>query len=131
MNKITLSGNLVADPLQYGDDKKRTEFKIAVDRKRKVNDQKVTDFFRIKAWGVIGENCFKYLAKGRKVLVVGELQGSMYTDREGQPRLALDVIAEDVEFLTPKSDQDPVPVKPKKQITEADFTDLTTEDIPF
>lgn len=131
MNKITLTGNLVADPAQYGDEKKRTEFRIAVDRKRKVNDQKVTDFFRVKAWGALGDICFQYLAKGRKVLVVGELQGDIYTDREGQPRLALDVVAEEVEFLTPKAAQDPVPEKPRKQVTEADFTDLSSEDIPF
>ena len=137
MNKITLIGNLVADPEQVEtkSGKTTTSFRIAVNRKfSSPSGEKVTDFFTIKAWGKSGDNCFDYLKKGRKVAVVGELQARLYEARDGTARMALDVALDDVEFLGGRS-EDAAPDQPKpkakKNYTEADFTDIQSDDIPF
>lgn len=106
MNKITLIGNLTKDPESRATSNGQTvcSFTIAVNRRFSSNGEKVTDFFRINAWRQLGDNCMKYLAKGRKVAVVGELQARLYDAKDGQQRLALDVQAEEVEFLSPKEE---------------------------
>ena len=132
MNKITITGNLTSDPVQRDyDGKKLTEFRVAVDRKFKVNGQKVTDFFRVKCWRQNAEYTYNYGSKGRKVLVIGELQAGTYTDQEGMTRMSLDIVADEVEFLTPKSEQTEEPKPAKKNYTEKDFTDIQSDDIPF
>ena len=77
MNKVFMIGNLSKDvdlrTTQSG--KAVASFTIAVNRRFKGQDgEKQTDFFSIVAWGQLGEMCGRYLAKGRKVAVVGELQ---------------------------------------------------------
>lgn len=135
MNKLTITGNLTSDPVQRDyDGKKLTEFRVAVDRKFKVNGQKVTDFFRVKCWRQNAEYTYNYGSKGRKVLVIGELQAGTYTDSEGMTRMSLDIVADEVEFLGGKSSDDQTqeqkPAKPKNY-TEKDFVDIQSEDIPF
>lgn len=136
MNKITLIGNLVADPEQVEtkSGKTTTSFRIAVNRRFSgPSGEKVTDFFTIKAWGKNGDNCFDYLKKGRKVAVVGELQARQYEGRDGTTRMALDVAVDDVEFLG-KAEQDPAEEpkqRPKRKEPEVDFTDVQSDDIPF
>lgn len=101
-------GNLVADPelrtTQTGDSV--CSFRIAVNRRRRNADanQPEADFFRISAWRQLGENCSRYLAKGRKVSVVGTVSASAYTGNDGQAHASLEVQADDVEFLTPKGE---------------------------
>ncbi len=110
MNKVFLIGNLTRDPelrsLPSGDSV--CTFTIAVNRRRRVNaeaGQPEADFFRINAWRQLGENCSRYLAKGRKVAVVGTVSASAYIANDGQARASLDVQADDVEFLTPRGEQ--------------------------
>lgn len=135
MNKLTITGNLTSDPVQRDfDGKKLTEFRVAVDRKFKVNGQKVTDFFRVKCWRQNAEYTYNFGSKGRKVLVIGELQAGTYTDQEGMTRMSLDIVADEVEFLGGRSEdaaQDQPKPKAKKNYTEKDFADIQTEDIPF
>ncbi|MBP5466948.1 MAG: single-stranded DNA-binding protein, partial [Clostridia bacterium] len=64
-----------------------------------------TDFFNIAVWRGRAENCGKYLKKGNKVAVVGSLQNRSYEDKDGIKRNITDVVASEVEFLTPKSAQ--------------------------
>ena len=110
MNKVFLIGNLTHDPelrtLPSGDSV--CNFSIAVNRRRRSNaeaGQPEADFFRVSAWRQLGENCAKYLAKGRKVNVIGSVSCRTYVGSDGQTRASLEVQAEDVEFLTPKSEQ--------------------------
>lgn len=109
MNKVFLIGNLTRDPelrtTQSG--VSVCSFTIAVNRRRASNaeaGQPEADFFRISAWRQLGEICSKYLAKGRKVCVVGTVSASAYTGNDGQARASLEVQADDVEFLTPRSE---------------------------
>lgn len=122
MNKLTLIGNLTNDPeirsTQTG--KNVCTFTIAVNRKKVSEPQ--TDFFRINAWNGLADTCARFLNKGKKVAVIGELQARTYEDKQGKTRLSLDVSADEVEFLSPKEE------KPKKEKENSDGYDRTAED---
>lgn len=102
MQKLTIIGNLVRDPEtnNTSSDKSVCNFTVAVNRRKKIEGQPEADFFRIAAWGKLGENCQKYLSKGRKVAVVGQVSCRAFTDKEGNARASLEVFAEDIEFLS-------------------------------
>ena len=133
MQKLIFTGNLVRDP-ESGATATGTSyctFTVAVDRKFKSNAEKVTDFFRVKAWRQLADLCAKHLVKGRKVGIVGELQASMYEAKDGTTKLSLDVNADEVEFLSPKNES-PLSENPQKPVQYQDgFTDISSDDIPF
>ncbi len=132
MNKITIIGNLTKDPETHTTQSGLSvcSFTVAVNRK-KVSDPQ-TDFFRVNAWRQLGDVCAKYLAKGRKVAVVGELQARMYENNNGK-QLSLDINADEVEFLSPK-DTDTATVsngRVKSDDSMQGFTDISSDDLPF
>lgn len=139
MNKITLIGNLTHDPETRSTPNGVTvcSFNIAVNRRFAGADgQRQTDFFRINAWRQLGETCSRYLAKGRKVAVVGELQARTYEAKDGTTRMSLDVSADEVEFLTPKGSSEDGGAGSSKGTAAsaqdlAGFTDIQSDDIPF
>ena len=69
----------------------------------------LADFFRISAWRQLGENCSRYLAKGKKVCVVGPVSLRTFRGRDGTEKSILEVTANDVEFLSPRTDDAAVP----------------------
>lgn len=132
MNKIILIGNLTHDPEMRSTPNGIVvcSFTIAVDRRRAdKNGDRPTDYFRITAWRQLGENCGRYLAKGRKVAVVGELQADTYEAKDGSTRLSLNVQVDEVEFLTPRSQQNSAPAEDAGDMSG--FTDVSNDDIPF
>ena len=106
MNKVFLIGNLTADPVKSNSGETVIcRFSIAVNRRFSSADgEKSVDFFRITTFRKTAENCGAYLSKGRKVAVTGSLQISEYTDKDGVRRQGVDVVADEVEFLTPKGE---------------------------
>ena len=139
MNKITLIGNLTHDPEVRSTPNGVTvcTFTIAVNRRfAQQGGEKATDYFRINAWRQLGENCARYLAQGRKVAVVGELQARTYEGKDGATRMSLDVSADEVEFLTPRSQDEGSGYSAPRQNNAAPqdlagFTDIQSDDIPF
>ncbi len=135
MNKITLIGNLTHDPEVRSTPSGITvcTFTIAVNRRFANQDgDKQTDFFRINAWRGLGDTCARYLAKGKKVAVLGELQARTYEAKDGTTRMSLDVSADEVEFLTPKDSTDDTYTQPTTPNTDANgFTDINADDLPF
>ena len=107
MNKLTIIGNLTRDPeLRTTQDGRQVcNFTVAVNRRNRREGQPEADFFRVSAWGQLGQNCGKFLAKGKKVCAVGEVSVSTYTGNDGVTRAQMDVFAQDVEFLSPKDAQ--------------------------
>jgi single-strand DNA-binding protein len=108
LNKIMLIGNLGKDPelnvTQEGTPV--TKFTLAVNRNTKTSTgerKEETEWFNIVAWRQLAETCERYLHKGSKVYIEGRLQTRKYTDRNGVERTAIDVIASDMEMLTPKA----------------------------
>ena len=69
-------------------------------RRDKAGEQQdITTWFRVSAWGKQAENVSRYLTKGRKVYLEGRLHVEEWTDREGKPRQSLEVNASDVQFI--------------------------------
>ncbi len=130
MNKLTLIGNLTAEPEVRSTPNGITAcaFTIAVERRHAdKSGERPTDFFRITAWRQLGDSCGRYLAKGKKVAVIGELQARLYEARDGSTRLSLDVQADEVEFLSPRQNTQ---ANSAPQDMEG-FTDIPNDDIPF
>lgn len=141
MNKLTIIGNLTKDPetrtIQSGSTV--CSFTLAVNRRKSQNgNQPEADFFRCNAWNQLGEICQKYLTKGSKAAVVGCVSVSTYQTNDGTTRASLDVMAEDVEFLTAKTDRviaainNTPPHKVPVPAQQQGYTDVTDdEDLPF
>lgn len=111
MNKVILVGNLTRDPelRETPNGAKVCTFGLAVSRDYTDSQgNKETDFFNITVWREKGENCYKYLKKGKKVAVVGSLQNRKYEDSEGAMRYVTEIIASEVEFLSPKDQEESV-----------------------
>jgi single-strand DNA-binding protein len=110
MNKIMLIGNLGKDPeMNYTPSGiALTKFPLAVNRFTKTSTgekEKETDWFNIIVWRQLAETCNTYLHKGSKVYIEGRLSQRKYTDKNGIERWMTEVIASDMEMLTPKSEQ--------------------------
>ena len=106
MNKVFLIGNLTKDPelTETPSGVAVCKFSIAVSRDyTNAEGNRESDFFNIVVWRGRAENCGKYLKKGNKVAIVGSLQNRSYEDKDGVKRNVTEVIASEVEFLTPKT----------------------------
>ena len=103
-------------------------FTVAVDRKQKNKDgDKITDFMNVNVWRGLADICSKYLSKGKKWYVRGELQVRTYVAKDGTTKVSLDVQADEVEFLSPKSES-----SEEQPSTDANgFTDVSPDSIPF
>jgi len=102
-NRITLVGNLTRDPeIRYvdGGGKAVTKFSLAINRKTKANDE--TMYIDIVAWDRLGEICNQYLKKGMSTLVEGRLSIRDYTNKDGEKRKAVEVVASDMQMLDSK-----------------------------
>ena len=145
MNRLTIIGNLTRDPEQRTTPSGSTvcSFTVAVNRRGRrdaQNNQPEADFFRVSAWNQLGENCARYLAKGRKVAVVGPVSVHTYQGQDGQTRASLEVMANDVEFLSSRNEADsesgyaapaaPTPATPV-ETESAGFTAVETDELPF
>lgn len=133
MNKIFLIGNLTRDPelseTQSGIAVCR--FAIAVNRRRTGDGEPQTDFFNVTAWRGLADSVARYCKKGNKVAVTGSVQIRTYEGNDGVKRTSVDVVAEDVEFLTPRPQdgaEEPKSEAKKKPALEP-FED--DGDIPF
>ena len=108
MNKVFLIGNLTRDPEVSETSNGVAVAKLAIAVSRDYSDSngnRETDFFNITVWRGRAETCGKYLKKGNKVAIVGSLQNRSYEDKDGVKRTVTDVIASEVEFLTPKQSE--------------------------
>ena len=141
MNKVTIIGNLTRDPelRSTRDGISVCSFTVAVNRRVRNAEagQPEADFFRVTAWRQLGENCAKYLAKGRKVSVTGSVSASAYTAQDGTARASLEVTADDVEFLTPRGEVGDAPAPaPRMQAAPAapqsnGFEQVDDDELPF
>lgn len=113
MNKIVQMGRLVADPeIRYTSGENATciaNFRIAVDKrfkKRDDSDAPTADFFRVTAFGKLGEFVEKYLHKGTKIVYEGRIENANYTDKDGNKVFRDQIIAESIEFAESKKAQE-------------------------
>ena len=97
-NKVILIGNITKDLelKQTPTGVSVCSFDIAVNRKL---NRDVTDFISIVTWRQQAEFVSKYFKKGQAILVCGELQTRSYTDKQGNKRTAVEVVADEVSFV--------------------------------
>ena len=135
MNKVILIGNLTKDPelTTTTSGVNVVRFSIAVPRKYTNSEgERETDFFNIVAWRGLADICHRYLRKGSKAAVIGNLQNRSYDAQDGSKRFVTEVIADDVEFVgsRPQSqDGEQGDAKVEKQDTKLQPVD--DDQLPF
>src|SRR4051812_32231359 len=109
INRVVVTGNLTRDPelrsLQSGTSV--CSLRIAVNTRRKGASgdwEDKANYFDVTVWGAQGENCARYLAKGRPVAVDGRLEWREWQDKEGNKRQSVDIVADTVQFLGGRDD---------------------------
>ena len=129
MNKLLIIGNLTRDPeVQEVNGTTCCNFTVAVNRRVKPGAHPQADFIRVTAWRQLGDVCADYLGKGRKVMVEGPVRCYAYTSQQGDPKGRLELTATDVEFLTPRGQQDQEAAAADGY---ADGEDIDDEELPF
>jgi single-strand DNA-binding protein len=110
INRVVITGNLTADPelrsLPSG--MSVCSLRIACNTRRKNSAsgewEDKPNYFNITVWGAQGENCSKFLAKGRPVAIDGRLEWREWESQDGTKRQAVDIIADSVQFLGSRDD---------------------------
>jgi len=150
INRVIITGNLTSDPelrsLPSGTSV--CKLRVACNTRRKDNSTgewvDKPNFFDVTVWGAQGENCARYLSKGRPVAVDGRLEWREWQDKEGNNRQGIDIIADAVQFLSsPRDDANGGGFTPRSDIP-VDTDDFATaptggggssapadDDIPF
>lgn len=124
INNITLMGRLTAAPelKTTTNGTSVTAFCIAVDRRFQTrNGEKLTDFINCVAWRNTAEFICKYFNKGDFIAIVGEIQTRKYQDKDGNNRIAVEVVTDNASFCGGKNNSD---------ATNNDFTEIEDE-LPF
>ena len=109
INRVVLTGNLTRDPELRNTPSGTSvcSLRLAVNTSRKDASGQWVDkpnYFDITVWGRQGENVAQYLAKGRPVAVDGRLEWREFTDKEGNNRQAVEIVADSVQFLGGRDD---------------------------
>lgn len=144
MNRAILIGNLTNDPELKTTTSGTTvcNFRIAVNRNYKKEDgSRDTDFLNIVCWRQTAELCAKYLSKGRKVGIVGEIQTRSYDAQDGTKRYVTEIVAQEVEFLTPSGQRSEGYTAPSAQPSaqrapsappaSGEETEIDDDELPF
>ena len=141
MNQLTIIGNVTRTPETAAtpSGKRVCNFNVAVNRRS--GGQDTVDYFRVTAWEPLGDNCARYLDKGRKVAVRGPVTARAYIANDGTPRASLEMTAQEVEFLTPSASALPDPAESAYQQQERQaiqqearqqgFTQVSSDELPF
>jgi single-strand DNA-binding protein len=136
INRVVLTGNLTRDPVlrETSSGTAVCGLRIASNTRRKTSGGDWVDkpnYFSVTVWGALGENCHRFLAKGRAVAIDGRLDWHEWEAQDGTHRESVDIVADSVQFLGSASgangnrDGDTVPHEP----VAAGAVD--EDDIPF
>jgi single-strand DNA-binding protein len=110
INRVIITGNLTRDPelrSLSSSGNSVCSLRVACNGRRRNSAGEWEDqpnYFDVTVWGAQGENCARYLSKGRPIAVDGRLQWREWTDKEGQKRQSVDIIADSVQFLGGRED---------------------------
>jgi single-strand DNA-binding protein len=111
INRVIITGRLTKDPelaSVAGNETSVCRLRIATNGRRRNPDtgqwEDQPNFFDVTVWGQQGENCQRFLTKGRQIAIDGRLRFREWTTNEGQKRNAVDIIGESVQFLGGRDD---------------------------
>lgn len=130
MNKVILIGNLTKDPelTQTQSGSSICKFTLAVRRNLKnAEGEYDSDFLNIVAFKTTADICHKYLQKGNRCGIVGRIQVNSYNAQDGTKRYFTNIVVDEVEFLTAKSDT------AEKKIEKAELKEIDDlgDNLPF
>ena len=139
MNKIIMMGRLTRDPeIRYGgvnNDKAVARYTIAVDRRFKQEGQPQADFFNVVSFGKAAEFVEKYLRKGAKIVIEGELQNNDYTNKNGEKVYSIQIVTSQIEFAESKASQNHPQEPPVGNVPDEggfmDIPDDIEDELPF
>jgi len=144
VNKVILIGNLARDPelTHTSNGTPCCRFTLAVSRRyTDKNGERKGDYIQIVAWRELGSLCAEWLVKGRKAAVTGSLQTRSYDAQDGSKRYVTEVVADEVEFLTPRQGSQGAPppepppgrAGPPPQQTRMDYypDGMDEDELPF
>jgi len=104
INRVVLTGNLTADPdlRSLSSGMSLCKLRVACNTRRKNNAtgdwEDKPNYFDVTVWGAQGENCARFLSKGRPVAIDGRLEWREW-ETDGQKRQGVEIIADSVQFL--------------------------------
>jgi single-strand DNA-binding protein len=139
-NKVILIGNMVADPelKQTQSGISACSFSLAVNRRFSKEGEQACDFITIQTWRQTAEFVTRHFKKGKPILVCGQLQTRSWTDKDGNKRIATEVVADEVGFVGDKdfsevSNNAPVqPYVPSAYTSQPQFEEVPNDgDLPF
>lgn len=132
LNHITIHGRLTADP-----ELKQTQsgvsvcnFIAAVDRSYKNGEEKQTDFFTVVCWRGLADMVSKHFAKGKEILVSGEMQSRKWQGNDGNNRVSWEIQANTIDFCGNKGNTNPITTNATQGNLDA-VVDDTESDPPF
>jgi single-strand DNA-binding protein len=110
INRVILTGNLTRDPELRSTPSGMAvcSLRVACNTRRKNNAtgdwEDKPNYFDVTVWGAQGENCARFLAKGRPVAIDGRLEWREWQDQSGNNRQSVEIIADAVQFLGGRDD---------------------------
>ncbi len=135
INKVMISGNLTRDPELRSTTSGMPVLgmSVAVNDRRKNQStgewEDYPNYIDCTLFGARAEGVAKFLTKGSKVAIEGKLRWSQW-ERDGQKRSKIEVIVDEIEFLTSR-DFSATPALPKTSIPDVPDMPIYDEDIPF
>ena len=133
MNKVILIGNLTKDPelTTTTSGISVCRFSLAVSRRFTNSEgERETDFINVVVWRNLADNCHKFLRKGSKAAVVGNLQTRSYDAQDGSKRYVTEVVADEVEFISTNRNTDSSEGK-KKADEVSELEPIDDDSLPF
>ena len=107
MNRVEIIGNITRDIelKETSNGVKYIKFGIAVRKNYKnANNEYESDFFNVSAWRNTAEFISNYFSKGNRIAIAGKLQTSKYTDKDGNERTSVEILAEEVNIIDKKNE---------------------------
>lgn len=125
INNVTLMGRITRDPeiRKTNNDLSVAGFSVALDRPSS-GGEKQTDFINCTAWRGTADFIGKYFHKGDMIALTGSIQSRNYTDKDGNKRTAVEVVANNVSFCGGKSTA-------SENVPVADAVEVSDEELPF
>lgn len=140
LNVSILQGRLCADPeLKHTQNNVAVvSFTVAVERSYvKSGEERQADFIDVVCWRNTAEFVCKYFRKGQMIALQGSIQTRTYTDKDGNKRKAVEVVADNVHFADSKRSTDeaqsaqPQPCSNSKQANYSEIDIDNDDDLPF
>ncbi len=139
LNSIIIMGRLTADPelRSTSSGLSVTSFNVAVDRGYvRAGEERKADFIPVVAWREKADFVSKYFRKGSMIAVQGSLQSRNYEDKNGNKRVAFEVIADQISFCGSKNESGSVSNDSSAPSSYSnsgadDFSSVVDDDLPF